>query len=82
MPKQLYLSVAIDMPEDEFEAAAITVEVGTPWRTLLDALKASNVKHVRSCEVMDVRVKAPGAKRGRKPRAAAAPAQGTLETAP
>jgi hypothetical protein len=71
MSKSLYLSITIALPDDAFEAAALTVQIGAPWQDLLAALQAANVKHIKSCEMTEVRTKpAPGAKRGRKPRGA------------
>lgn len=71
MSRQICLSCIIDMPDDLFEAATATATLQAPWKAMLDALKASNVKHTARLESLETRAKpaanGTGAKRGRKP---------------
>ena len=65
MPKQLHLSVIVDLPDDVFAAARATDTLATPWAELVNQLKAANIKHVHTCETLETRAKVE-----RKPRMA------------
>lgn len=69
--KQFHLSAVIDLPDDTFEAAELLSKIKVPWYAALQNLKDAGVKFEHKNEVLETRAKpAPGAKRGRKPKAA------------
>ena len=74
MPKQLHLSVIVDLPDDVFAAARATDTLATPWAELVNQLKAVNIKHVHTCETLETRAKVE-----RKPRG---PNKGKVPTEP
>ena len=57
MPKQLHLSVIVDLPDDVFAAAKATDTLAAPWAEMISALKAANIKHVHTCETLETRAK-------------------------
>jgi hypothetical protein len=73
MPKQLCLSAVIELPDDLFEASEIVNSVKVPWYAALQTLKEKGVKFAHQQDMMEVRAKPAGARRGRKPRLAAVP---------
>ena len=57
MPKQLHLSVIVDLPDDVFAAARATDTLATPWEQLVAQLKNAGIKHVHTCETLETRAK-------------------------
>jgi len=74
MPKQLHLSVIVDLPDDVFAAARATDTLATPWAELVNQLKAANIKHVHTCETLETRAKVERKARGPGKKAAPVPA--------
>ena len=71
MPKQLHLSVAIELPADEWEEARQKMAVHPAWTEFLGALNAAGVQSeakVDCCEVRAKRSDSGKAHRTRKPR--------------
>lgn len=66
MAKKLYLSAAIELPDDLFEASEIVQSVKVPWYAALQTLKEKQVQFTHSQEVMESRTRA--TRKPRKPR--------------
>jgi len=72
MPKQLALSVLIEMPTDLFEGSVLIARLQPAWDALLEELGKTGQKVETKVDTMDVRAKpaanGTGARRGRKPK--------------
>ena len=64
MPKQLHLSVIVDLPDEVFASAKATDTLAAPWAELVNQLKAANIKHVHTCETLETRAKVERKARG------------------
>ena len=67
MPKQLCMSVVVELPEDTFAAAGLTFKLSEPWVALCEALKSAGVKYQAKVDELEVRAKQQRAPR--KPKA-------------
>jgi hypothetical protein len=70
MPKQLMLSVMIDLPGDLFQDAAVATSIQSGWQSMLDGLANCNIVHDASAEYIE-------AKRGPAPKKPQRRATGT-----
>lgn len=66
MPKQLALSVLVEMPDNPFDAAEVYARLREPWDNLANSLKQSGVVHSIKQDEIETRTKA--VRRPRKPR--------------
>jgi hypothetical protein len=58
MPKRLYLSAVIELPDDLFDSTEVIQSVKVPWYAALQNLKEKQVQFTHSQEVTEVRAKA------------------------
>jgi len=72
MPKQLALSVLIELPDDLFEGSVLIARIQPAWDALLAEIGQTGQKVETKVDTMDVRAKlaanGTGGKRGRKPK--------------
>ena len=74
MPKTLFATVALELADDQFEAAQHLMVFKPIWDRLAADLTAGNLSATTKIDIAETRAKpATGAKRGRKPRLAAVP---------
>ena len=55
--RQMYCSVCIDLPADEFEEAAAKVQIKPLWEALIAGLQATGLAHHMKLETLEVRAK-------------------------
>ncbi len=56
--RQMYCSVCIDLPADEFEEAAAKVKIKPLWEALIAGLQATGLPHHMKLETLEVRAEA------------------------
>jgi hypothetical protein len=66
MAKRLYLTAAVMLPTDPFDAAHVYETLAPSWLAFLEALKATGVEHETKADEMEARAKQ--VRRPRKPR--------------
>ena len=57
MPKQLCMSVVVELPDETFTAAGLTFKLSEPWVALCEALKTAGVKYQAKVDEIETRAK-------------------------